>query len=182
MSLLGKGAPLAPAISSEGLPAAHEALPDIPTLKLTEENATLLENSLEQATAPMQPQLDRRISVRSLPAGKPSADEDTQTDSDSTVCADPPRNMSFIGPVGENASESEGRLAQRPIKARRARPVPSIASESFTFIELGQSQSDGYLRSRSSIRGRVGRRWCSAATAATSSRGRWAYFDESVTI
>lgn len=144
MSLVGKAVPLSPALSREGLPelsgdglpAADDSLPDIPTLRLTQENVTALGRSVKTANHETRPNLGHVPSFRSLTVGKPSADEDAHTDSDSTVCAEPPRPVAFLPlPLQEESrSESEDAISQRPIKARRPRPVSSIASKSYSIL------------------------------------------------
>lgn len=144
MSLVGKAVPLSPTLSREGLPeisgdgltAVDDSLPDIPTLRLTQENVAAFGRSANTATHDTRPGLGHVPSFRNLTVVKPSADEDAQTDSDSTVCAEPPRPVAFLPlPLQEESrSESEDAISQRPIKARRPRPVSSIASKLYSIV------------------------------------------------
>lgn len=154
MSLLSESTTMSPTSSSEGLPAACDVLPDMPALRLTAENVAILGDA-HKLTQPTAESAGRSsTATRDSIVVKPTADEDNRTDSDSTVCAEPPRTMTFRLPDDENRSESEEAVSQRPIKARRPRPVPSIASEYLTGYIPRFSQTDTRSRLSAPLRRR----------------------------
>lgn len=134
--MLGRGTSQSPTMFGEGLPAAHTVLPDMPTLRLTGDDMAV-QILPQHAPEPVSTfPLGRMTSMRDLLGLRPTADEDSHTDSDSTVCADPPRGITFMPLEDENRSESEELVAQRPVKFRRPRPVPSIASKSSALAAI----------------------------------------------
>jgi hypothetical protein len=138
--MLGRDTSQSPTMFGDGLPAAYSVLPDMPTLRLTEDNVAV-QTHPHHAPEPVTAfAVGKMTSMRDLLAMRPSADEDGHTDSDSTVCADPPRAITFMPPEDENRSESEEVIAQRPVKFKRPRPVPSIASEFLEWLQRSNFQ------------------------------------------
>lgn len=121
--------PLVPPVTHQAPPYIPDLLPGGPSLHPGKGDG--LEPGLTVSTGePPCPVLTSlRSSTRDLLATKTNADDDSHTDSDSTICAERPDVMSFVPAEEGNRSGSEGAISQRPTKVRRPRPVPSIASK-----------------------------------------------------
>lgn len=122
-------------MASEGLPSLPNVLPDIPTFRSAKDEGSILGLPQNAEDPSFLTWTNSRSSTRDLLAMKADADADSShTDSDSTICAERSDPVSFVPPVDENRSESEEGISQRPVRMRRPRPVPSIASTSLKII------------------------------------------------
>lgn len=114
---------------------------DLPTLQLTEANVAQLDDGVLQL-----PGADAAASasLSSLQTPIRETNEDG-SDSDSTVCADPPRQDIRVAQFDDGKSESEDPdtgLAMKPFKLRKAKAVPSIANlvQRFEGTEIESSE------------------------------------------
>ena len=107
---------------------------DLPSLQLTEANVAQLEQ--EQEPQALLPVMSTSMVDMGETAGAPAhhqaikADSDG-SDSESTVCAEPPRHLAVVPRFDSTKSESEDidtGLAMKPFKLRKPKPVASIAN------------------------------------------------------
>lgn len=104
---------------------------DLPSLQLTEANVAQLDSTLPNGSDAGPDSAMTSNMEASFPQSGPAAAETEGSDSDSTVCAEPPRQSLQVAAWDGARSESEDpdtALAMKPFKLRKPKPVPSIAN------------------------------------------------------